>query len=44
MVLNVSGFVFVLFGHLVMAHVDTPKSISAHSQYLSNLFSCVCIE
>ena len=42
--LNVSGFVFDLFGHPVMAHFGTPKSIPAHSQYLSSLFSWVCID
>ena len=44
MALNVSGLVFFLFGHPVMAHFDTPRSIPAHSQYLSNLFSCIWIE
>ena len=31
-----------LFGQLVIAHLDIPRSISAHSQNLSSLFSCVC--
>ena len=37
--LNVSDFVFDLFGHPVMAHFGIPRSIPYHSQYLSNLFS-----
>ena len=41
--MNVSGFVFYLFGQPVMAHFGTPRSIPAQLQYLSNLFSCVCI-
>ena len=31
-----------LFGHPLIAHFVIPKSILAHSQYLSSLFSCVC--
>ena len=42
--LNIYGFVFDLFGQPVIAHFGIPRSISAHSQYLSNLYSCVCID
>ena len=42
--LNILGFVFYLFGHLVMAHFGTPKFIPAQSHYLSNLFTWVCID
>ena len=42
--LNSSGFIFDLFGHLVMAHFGIPRSIPAHSQYLSILFNWVCID
>ena len=31
-----------MFGHPVTAHLDISRSIRAHSQNLSNLFSCVC--
>jgi hypothetical protein len=31
-----------LFGHLVTAHLEIPKSIPAHSQNLSSLLSCIC--
>ena len=31
-----------LFGQPVIAHLDIPRSIPAHSQNLSSLFSCVC--
>ena len=30
-----------LLEQLVIAHLDIPKSMPAHSQYLSSLFSCV---
>ena len=40
--LKVMGFSLDLFGHPVTAHLDIPISIPAHSQNLSNLFSCVC--
>ena len=42
--LNVFGLVFDLFGQPVIAHFGTPRSIPAHSQYLSSLFSWVCID
>ena len=42
--LNVSGFVFDLFEHHVMAHFGTPKCIPVQSQYLFNLLSCICID
>ena len=42
--LKVFGFVFDLFGHPVIAHLGTPRSIHAHSQYLSSLSSWVCID
>ena len=42
--LNVFSFVFDLFGHPVIAHFGTPRSIPAHSQYLSSLFSWFCID
>ena len=42
--LNVFGFVFDLFGQPVIAHFGTPRSIHVHSQYLSSLFSWVCID
>ena len=42
--LNVSGFIFDLFGQPVMAHFGTPRSIPAHSQYLSSLFNWICID
>ena len=42
--LNVFGFVFDLFGHPMMAHFGTPKSILAQLQYLSNFLSCVYID
>ena len=35
---------FDLFGQPVMAHFGIPRSIPAHSQYLSSLFSWVCID
>ena len=35
---------FDLFGQLVMTHFGIPKSIPAHSQYLSSLFIWVCID
>ena len=37
--LNVSWFILDLLGHHVIAHFVIPKSILAHSQYLSSLFS-----
>ena len=40
--LNVSWFILVLLGHPIIAHFVIPKSIPAHSQYLSSLFSCFC--
>ena len=43
-VLNFSGFIFVLLGHPVIAHFCMPRSIPAHSQNLSSLFNCVCID
>ena len=36
------GFILDLFGHPVTAHLGIPRSIPAHSQNLSSLFSCVC--
>ena len=41
--LNAFEFVFDLLGQLVIAHFVIPWSIPAHSQYLSSLFSCICI-
>ena len=38
-VLKAWGFSFDLLGHPVMAHFGMPRSIPAHSQYLSSLFS-----
>jgi hypothetical protein len=32
----------LLLGHPVMAHLDMPNSIPAHSQNLSILFICGC--
>jgi hypothetical protein len=43
-VLNLIGLMFDLFGHPVMAHFGTPRSIPAHSQYLSILLSYFCID
>ena len=43
-VLKFSGLVFDLLGHPVMAHFCTPRSIPAHSQYLSNFVNWVCID
>ena len=31
-----------LLGQPIIAHLGIPRSMSAHSQYLSSLFSCVC--
>ena len=42
--LNVFWFNLDLFGHPVIAHFGIPRSIPAHSQNLSNLFSCICID
>ena len=42
--LNLFGYILDLFGQPVMAHLVTPKSMPAHSQNLSILFSCVCID
>ena len=42
--LNVSGFIFYLLGHPVMAHFGTPSSSPAHSQYLFSLFNWVYID
>jgi hypothetical protein len=36
------GFILDLLGHLVTAHLGIPRFIHAHSQNLSNLFSCIC--
>ena len=36
------GFILELLGHPVTAHLGIPRSIPAHSQKLSNLFTCVC--
>ena len=44
MVVDVSRFVFYLFGYPVMAHFGTLKSILAQSQYFSSLFSWICID
>ena len=41
-ILNVSWFILDLLGHPVIAHFVIPKSIPAHSQYLSSLFSWFC--
>ena len=41
-VLNVSGFLFDLLGHLVTTHFCTSKSIPTHLHYLSSLFSWIC--
>ena len=38
-VLKAWGFSFDLLGQPVMAHFGIPRSMPAHSQYLSNLFS-----
>ena len=43
-VLNFSGFIFSLLGQPVIADFCTPKSIPAHSQNISSLFNCVCID
>ena len=40
--MNVSWFNQDLVRHLVIAHFGIPRSILAHSQNLSNLFSCIC--
>jgi hypothetical protein len=40
--LKVVGLSLDLFGHPVTAHFGIPRSILAHSQNLSSLFSCVC--
>ena len=40
--LNVMGFSLDLLGHPVTAHLGIPRSIPAHSQNLSSLFSCTC--
>ena len=40
--LNAMGFIFDLLGHPVTAHLGIPRSIPAHSQNLSSLFSCIC--
>jgi hypothetical protein len=40
--LNLFGCILDLFGHPVTAHFVTPKSMPAHSQNLSILFSCIC--
>ena len=37
--LNISWFILDLLGQPVMAHFEIPKSIPAHLQYLSSLFS-----
>ena len=42
--LKVFGFVFDLFGQPVMAHFGIPRSIPVHSQYLSSLFSWICMD
>ena len=44
MVLNVSVFVFDLFGHSITTHLGILKSMLAHSHYLSSLFSWTCID
>ena len=41
-VLKVVGLGLDLFGHPVIAHLGIPRSILAHSQKNSSLFSCVC--
>ena len=38
------SFVFDLFGQPVIAHFGTPRFIHAHSQYLSSLFSWICVD
>jgi hypothetical protein len=38
------GFILDLLGHPVTAHLGVPRSIHAHLQNLSSLFSCICIE
>ena len=40
--MNAIGFILDLFGHPVTAHLGIPRSIFAHSQNMSSLFSCVC--
>ena len=40
--LKVMGLSLDLFGHPVTAHLGVPRSIPAHLQNLSILFSCVC--
>ena len=42
--LNVIWFTLDLLGHPVTAHFDIPRSIPTHSQYLSIIFSCGCID
>ena len=39
---NVIGFILDLLRDPVTAYLDIPIFILAHSQNLSNLFSCVC--
>ena len=41
--LNVSSFISNLFGHPVITHFVIPKSISTHSQYLSNFLVGVVV-
>ena len=43
-VLNLFGFILVLFGQPMTTHFVTPKSMPAHSQNLSILFSRICSE
>ena len=40
-VLKACGFSFDLLGHPVIAHLGMPRSIPAHSQNLSSLFSWI---
>ena len=40
--LKVVGWSLDLFGHPIIAHLDIPRSILAHSQNLSSLLSCIC--
>ena len=39
-VLKAFVFSLDLFGHHMIAHFGMPRSIPAHSQYLSNLSNC----
>jgi hypothetical protein len=40
--LNVMGFSLDVLGHPITAHLGISRSIPAHLQNLSSLFTCVC--